>query len=167
MLKKALRLLHRADQFRRAVFAKVDSTEIQEISSVLEPEEVSLFLSMSVVDQRHSLDVYGTAKSVIQSYPEADPQLTMKAVLLHDLGKSRFQVSLFDRVLATFPRRAVKLLFPWKFKHVFDYKYLHPEYSAEMVKDDRIRDWVKVHYQEVNEEDPPELKVLKISDAMN
>lgn len=160
-------LLHRIDQFRRAVLARVSSKEIREISSVLSPEEVSLFLQMSVVDQRHSLDVYYTSIEILKDFPEADPVLSKKAVLLHDLGKSRFTVSLFDRILATLPRRWVRLFFPWKFKHVFDYKYLHPTYSAEMVVDERIRDWVKVHYEKVNDHDPPELKVLKISDSLN
>ena len=161
------KFLHRVDQFRRAVFSKVDEKEIIEISSVLSDEEISLFLQMSIVDQRHSLDVYYTSLEVLKEYPEADPILSKKAVLLHDLGKSRFTISLFDRVLATFPRRVVGILFPWKLKHVFDYKYLHPEYSARMVIDDRIRAWVRVHYEAVNDADPPELKVLKISDSLN
>ena len=134
---------------------------------MLTPEEVSLFLKMSIIDQRHSLDVYYTSLEVIKNYPDADPVLSKKAVLLHDLGKSRFELTIFDRILATLPKRLVYLLFPWRAKHVFDYKYLHPGYSAEMVLDDRIRDWVEVHYEDVNEDDPPELKVLKISDAMN
>ena len=62
-----------------------------------------------------------------------------------------------------------------------EYLGLYPEYqcifigdngqgdvrAAEMVLDDRIRDWVKVHYEKVNDQDPPELKVLKISDSLN
>jgi len=161
------RALHRADQFKRAVFANVTSEEIQKISSVLTPEEISLFLKMSVVDQRHSLDVYYTSLKVIEDYPDADPELTSRAVLLHDLGKSRFHLSLLDRILATFPRKLVKTFFPWKYKHVTDYKDLHPGYSAEMIEDEQLAHWVQVHYQEVNEEDPPELKVLKISDYLN
>ena len=162
-----LRILHRADQFRRAIFARVAEEEIAEVSSVLSPSELQLFLRMSIVDQRHSLDVYYTSLRVLEDYPDADSNLTKKAVLLHDLGKSCFEVSLLDRVLATFPQKLVKVFFPWKVKHVFDYKYLHPTYSAEMVLDERIRDWVKVHYEQVNEQDPPELKVLKISDSLN
>ncbi len=161
------RIVHRADQFRRAVFANVRQEEIVDISTVLSPRELELFLRMSVVDQRHSLDVYYTSLEILEKFPDADPKLTKKAVLLHDLGKSRFTVSLLDRILATFPKKLVKLFFPWKVAHVFDYKYLHPQYSAEMVVDDRIRDWVKVHYEKVNDQDPPELKVLKISDSLN
>ncbi|MBT3785689.1 HD domain-containing protein, partial [bacterium] len=84
------RAFHRADQFKRAVFASVKQAEIQEISLVLCAEEISLFLQMSVVDQRHSLDVYYTSLQVIKDFPDADPVLTRRAVLLHDLGKSRF-----------------------------------------------------------------------------
>ncbi len=130
-------------------------------------EEISLFLQMSVVDQRHSLDVYYTSLQVIKDFPDADPVLTRRAVLLHDLGKSRFQLSLFDRILATFPRALLKTLFPWKYQHVTDYKDLHPEYSAQMIKDEKLRAWVSVHFEAVRDEDPPELKVLKISDYLN
>ena len=161
------RFFHRVDQFRRAIFATVKQSELDHISKVLTPKELELFLMMSVVDQRHSLDVYYTSLEIRKEFPDADPTLTAKAVLLHDLGKSRFQISLLDRILATFPKKIVRTLFPWKFDHVFDYKYLHPVYSAEMVLDDRIRDWVKVHYEQVQDQDPPELKVLKISDSLN
>ena len=161
------KIFHRADQLRRAIFASVAENEIGEISKVLSPVELQLFLGMSIVDQRHSLDVYYTSLRILESFPEADPMLTKKAVLLHDLGKSRFNVSLLDRILATLPKKIVKFFVPWKFTHVFNYKYLHPVYSAEMVVDDRIRDWVKVHYEQVHDQDPPELKVLKISDSLN
>ena len=161
------KILHRADQFRRAIFARVAEEEIAEISSVLSPPELQLFLQMSIVDQRHSLDVYYTSLTVLKNYPDANSDLTKKAVLLHDLGKSCFEVSLIDRILATLPRQLVKVFFPCKAQHVFDYKHLHPTYSAEMVLDERIRDWVKFHYEQVHEQDPPELKVLKISDSLN
>ena len=162
-----MNFLHRVGQFFKALTARVQPKEIEEISSVLKPEEVSLFLSMSIIDQRHSLDVYETSKKVILDYPDADQKLTARAVLLHDLGKSRFTLSLMDRVLATVPRPILKLVFPWKYKHVTDYKDLHPGYSAEMIQDEQLAEWVKVHYQEVNDDDPPELKVLKISDYLN
>ena len=161
------RILHRVDQFRRAVFASVGQQELDVISKVLSPVELELFMGMSVVDQRHSLDVYYTSLKILEKFPDADPILTKKAVQLHELGKSRFKNSLLDRVLATLPKNLVKAVFPWKVEHVFNYKYLHPLYSAEMVVDDRIRDWVKVHYERVHEQDPPELKVLKISDSLN
>ena len=106
-----LRILHRVDQFRRAVFARVREEEIVEISTVLTPSELQLFLQMSVVDQRHSLDVYYTSLEIIEDYPDADLNLTKKAVLLHDLGKSCFKVSLMDRVLATLPKKLVQIFF--------------------------------------------------------
>jgi hypothetical protein len=162
-----LRWFHRVDQFRRAVFARVFEREIEEISSILAPEEFSQFCEMSIVDQRHSLDVYYTALKLLSDFPEADPSLTKRAVLLHDLGKSRFCLSLFDRILATLPRPFVRGFFPSKAAHVFAYRDLHPGLSAEMVLDERLKPWVKVHYEKVNEEDPPELKILKIADRMN
>lgn len=154
-------------QFKNALFAKVNREEISEISQYLDTEEISLFLSMSIIDQRHSLDVYHTSKEVIKDYPQANVFLTFKAVLLHDVGKSCFDLSLLDRILATLPKKLVKSLFAWKYQHVMDYKYLHPSLSAEMVSNEEIKDWVAVHYQEVKADDPDELKVLKISDYLN
>ena len=167
MLAWVSRWFHRVDQFRRAVFARVSPEEIREISVILTQDELDLFNAMSVVDQRHSLDVYYTALGLLAEYPGADPTLTKRAVLLHDLGKSKFSLTLLDRILATLPRPLVGTLFPAKAEHVFDYRDLHPGYSAEMVVDERLKSWVKVHYQEVKEEDPPELKILKIADRMN
>lgn len=160
-------LIHRIGQFKNALLAKVNKEEISEISQYLDAEEISLFLSMSIIDQRHSLDVFHTSKKVILDYPEANTPLTFKAVLLHDVGKSKFDLSLLDRVLATLPKKFVKRAFSSKYKHVMDYKYLHPSLSADMVSNEMIKPWVKMHYAEVNTDDPPELKVLKISDSLN
>ncbi|PCJ21175.1 MAG: hypothetical protein COB02_00900 [Candidatus Cloacimonadota bacterium] len=161
------RFIHRVGQFKNALFASVDKKEISEISQYLDTEEISLFLSMSIIDQRHSLDVYHTSKDVIKKYPTANKNLTFKAVLLHDVGKSNFDLSLLDRVLATLPKKIVKKFFFWKYKHVMDYKYLHPSMSAKMVSNEAIKEWVALHYEEVKQDDPPELKVLKISDYLN
>ncbi|MCO4783589.1 MAG: HD domain-containing protein [Candidatus Cloacimonetes bacterium] len=160
-------LIHRMGQFKNALFAKVNNEEISEISQYLDADEISLFLSMSIIDQRHSLDVFNTSKTIIHDYPDANVALTFKAVLLHDVGKSKFDLSLLDRILATLPKKLVKRAFFWKYQHVMDYKYLHPSLSAEMVSNEAIKPWVKVHYDVVHAEDPPELKVLKISDSLN
>ena len=100
------RLFHRVDQFRRAIFATVKQSELDHISTVLTPKELELFLMMSVVDQRHSLDVYYTSLEIQKEFPEADPTLTAKAVLLHDLGKSRFQISLLDQFWRHFRKKS-------------------------------------------------------------
>ena len=42
--------------------------------------------------------MYYTSLKILEKFPDADPILTKKAVLLHDLGKSRFNISLLDRV---------------------------------------------------------------------
>jgi predicted HD phosphohydrolase len=81
---KALRrALHRVDQFFRATFAQVRPAEIDELRSILTPEQMALFQRMNRIDQRHSLDVMNTLRRA--GHHDGD---LMQAALLHDAGKS-------------------------------------------------------------------------------
>jgi len=72
---------------------------------VLSSEELSLFQQLLAADQNHGLRVLRSLKSE----GESDPDL-LKAALLHDLGKMRYPLRRWERVLAVlatgfFPRR--------------------------------------------------------------
>ncbi len=75
------------------------------VNTVLFPEEQNLFQKLSATDQNHSLRVFRS----LQIQGEDDPDL-LKAALLHDLGKTRYPLSRWERVFAVlaaglFPRR--------------------------------------------------------------
>lgn len=72
---------------------------------VLSSEELNLFQQLPAADQNHSFRVMRSLKSD----GESDPDL-LKAALLHDLGKMRYPLRRWERVIAVltmefFPRR--------------------------------------------------------------
>jgi len=106
-----LGILYRVHQFRHAVSAKPASEELDEIRAILTPEQMALFGLMQASEQAHSLRVYkqlrylGEAGLIVQH-----PDLLV-AALLHDVGKSRQPLRLFERVIvvlgkALFPNRS-------------------------------------------------------------
>ncbi len=85
--------LHRVWQFFRALFARpLTPAEWEEIKLVLTRAQQALFLSMSTGDQRHSLHVMQT----LLARGETNRDL-LTAALLHDVGKSRFRLRLWER----------------------------------------------------------------------
>jgi hypothetical protein len=78
-------------QFRAHRRARVSSDERAELQTWLSQEQVSLFDTMHVADQRHGLDVVAT----LRTEGRLDQELLV-AGLLHDAGKGR--IGLWPRV---------------------------------------------------------------------
>ncbi|MDX1662399.1 MAG: HD domain-containing protein [Candidatus Promineifilaceae bacterium] len=86
---------YRLEQFWQLVAAQPLSVGAwAEVESVLSDEEVVLFRKMSTTDQGHSLRVLRTLRGA----GHADPDL-LAAALLHDVGKGRVRLRLWERVL--------------------------------------------------------------------
>lgn len=79
----AARFPHLARRFFSAVSARVDPTEYDLVARYCSPAEQSLFRSMRLADQRHSLDLCRR----LERDGHLDPDL-LRAALLHDVGKS-------------------------------------------------------------------------------
>jgi len=102
-------VLHRAWQFFRALFARVDESEYALVGAHLPPERVALFHRMHRVDQRHCLDVF----YALRNTGCTDPVL-LEAALIHDAGKAIARITIWHRVcfvlLGRFaPRRLARL----------------------------------------------------------
>lgn len=86
---------------RRAVSslsrAQLGLTEIDRVRQVLLPAEMTLWLLHQPRDQRHSLAVWDRFVAAY-SHATIDEQ---RAALLHDIGKSAFQVGWLGRIVAT------------------------------------------------------------------
>jgi putative nucleotidyltransferase with HDIG domain len=106
-----LGILYRVRQFQHAVSAKPASEDLDEIQAILTPKQMMLFRQMQASEQAHSLRVYkqlcclGEAGHVIHH-----PDLLV-AALLHDIGKIRQPLRLYERVMvvlgkALFPDRS-------------------------------------------------------------
>lgn len=85
---------YRVAQFLRALASRLRPEDLALVDIYLPPTLVHLFQQMSPTDQAHGLRVLHNL--ILQN--EQNPHL-LAAALLHDVGKSRIQMRLWERVL--------------------------------------------------------------------
>jgi putative nucleotidyltransferase with HDIG domain len=127
--------LHRAWQFIQALTARpLTAAEQGEVAEVLSPRQQALFRQMSSSDQRHSLKVMRTVIAMGTTIRDL-----LVAALLHDVGKSRHQLYLWERVMVVVIRAfgptaasgwGKELSKGWRRPFVIYQQ--HPEWGAEM-----------------------------------
>lgn len=125
-------------RFRQGILALVAwarDVDAAPARSLLSPSLLTLFQQMPRREQQHALEVYAT----LQQLGASDPSL-LTAGLLHDVGKLRAPLYLWDRVLivlveAALPATAQKLgegdVRSWR--RPFVIRQHHAKWSAEMV----------------------------------
>lgn len=128
-------ILYRAKQFWQALNAHLSQAQLSEVEQVISPQLFKLFLSMQPSEQLHSYKVYTSLKVS----GEQDPDLLI-AALLHDIGKTRYPLHIWERVLIVLGKK----IFPDKvktwgnaepkgLKRAFVVAEKHPAWGAEMV----------------------------------
>jgi hypothetical protein len=128
-------LRYRLWQFRQLLRPQpLDAAEHAEVAALLTSRQLALFDRCGAADQRHGLRVVRTLRSA--GYD--DPDLLV-AALLHDVGKTRVQLTLFDRSLVVlahrlWPARAAAWGHgpPRGWRRPFVVKVQHPAWSAAM-----------------------------------
>ena len=85
--------MYRAQQFFRALRARIESVAWAEVEALLTPAQMVLFRRMPRYDQRHSLDVARTLCTAGHDHPDL-----LAAALLHDVAKSAGPLRLWHRV---------------------------------------------------------------------
>lgn len=109
---------------------------LHEVAAILSEPELALFQRHSPEDQRHSYRVFCTLRAAGHTQPDL-----LAAALLHDVGKIRLPLSIWERsliVLVQFllPRQAVA----WGqggangWRRPFVLKARHPAWGAEMAR---------------------------------
>ena len=101
------RVFYRARQFWHALIASSTSEDLELAGDVLPPDLMALFLRLHRSEQAHSLSIL---RSLLDDGEENEDLLA--AALLHDVGKSRFPLSIVDRVMIVLGQ----VLFPEKIK---------------------------------------------------
>jgi len=108
----------------------------QEIAVILSPAERALFYRFQENDQWHAYRVYNTLKETGQSQPDL-----LVAALLHDVGKTKVNLSIWDRILIVVtehlqPGKAISWgqgdLQSWK--RPFVVRLRHAHWGAEMAR---------------------------------
>lgn len=100
-------------QFWRAVNASLNDKDIAFVNRYLNEKEQKLFFAMRIYDQRHALNVSYTACDLMKNR-HVDEKLLLKACLLHDVGRTKRDICLLDKVFAVLldkylPKTARKL----------------------------------------------------------
>jgi hypothetical protein len=90
----ASRLLYRTRQFWQAISTRSSQVDIELVSSILSPSQLELFQQMQASEQTHSQRVL--RELIINGETNTDLQI---AALLHDVGKIRAPLRLWERVM--------------------------------------------------------------------
>jgi len=104
----ASRILYRSRQFLDALFSAPMADDLAFVSDLLGPAQMALFSQMHRSEQAHSIRVMQAALSKSQGLENATQHDLLVAALLHDVGKSRYPLHLWERVLIVLGKR----LFP-------------------------------------------------------
>lgn len=97
------KITYRMHQFWMAVTGSLSRDDWVEIQSFLTPEQLRLFNRMSEAEKVHSLRVFRRLRS--EGYQNVE---LLTAALLHDVGKSRYPLSLWERVWVVVAPNIVK-----------------------------------------------------------
>lgn len=132
----AARILYRTRQFWLSIRAEPAPEELETAYRYLKPEHREIFEKMQPGEQAHSLQVLRTLLARGEKHPDL-----YRAALLHDVGKSRFPLKWWERVLIV----VVKAVRPawaqrWgedsshinSWRRAFVVAELHPAWGAEM-----------------------------------
>jgi putative nucleotidyltransferase with HDIG domain len=88
---------HLASRFFDYLRARpLDEAEIQDVRALLSDEEARLYFDQSPRDQAH-----GYAAAMVVRAACVDREETLKAALLHDVGKTQARLGLLGRILAS------------------------------------------------------------------
>lgn len=88
-------MFYRAGQFWQALTVAPAAEEVERARQALSPQLMALFLNQRASEQVHSLRVFIN----LCDQGEQSPEL-LAAALLHDVGKSRYPLQLWERVAA-------------------------------------------------------------------
>ncbi len=167
-------IFKRVKQFYRAISAKLTVDDDKYISTHLSPQEQKLFFAMSIVDQYHSLNVaYTLERFAIEDKQGIDREFLIRCALLHDIGRVKGDMSTLGKIFTVLvtvllPKFADKLELNGNHM-IYIYRH-HAEIGAKKLQDIGLYKEAKIiarHHSPPNDDDPRELKLLRIADDKN
>lgn len=173
-------MMKRIRQFFHAVFANVAAEDRAFLEEKLNRGQQALFFGMSVPDQCHALRTAQTAISLAgNAEGKVDFPLLTRCALLHDIGRRDGEFGIFWKCFAVlfadlFPSQAQEYGDGAHGDGVLYRKmrvyYHHAEIGAAMLLREGFAaeaEIVRRHHKAPAEDDPPELRILRMADEMN
>ncbi|MFA6074976.1 MAG: HDIG domain-containing metalloprotein [Negativicutes bacterium] len=175
-------MTNRLKQFFRAFTAKIVSDDLKFVKAWLNDNECVLFFNMSIIDQKHCINVAHTAEALATGL-NVDMGLLIKVALLHDCGRKNGDLGItgksftviFDKVFGYEFFLLLNFLseLRWfsRIYRLIEVYYQHSERSAsELTKINCSAESVKIvlsHHKPATGTDCIELRLLKQADSMN
>jgi predicted HD phosphohydrolase len=158
-------VFYRVKQFIWGITARLSKDEISFINSYLNEKEKSLFFSLPVYEQVHSVKV---AKRVLKECEnkELQDKMLIKASLLHDIGKINSGLNLITKsILVLSDKMMPKLTRKFKRISFVDAYYNHPEIAMDYLskEDNYIKYLIKNHHNTLIHDE--KLKILQDADS--
>ena len=132
-----MRVRYRINQFWQAVTASPSEEDLRKVNKVLSLEMISLFREMQASEQAHSINIY----KQLRANGDTNQDLLV-AALLHDVGKSRYPLKIWERILIVFgntffPRQVKRWgkREPSGWVRPFVIAENHPTWGAEMAEE--------------------------------
>lgn len=130
---------YRIRQFSEALWASPTAEDLKRIQQVLTPGQAALFGQLQPSEQAHAARVLRQIEARFKQKGTVAPPDLQVAALLHDVGKARYPLWLWERVLIVigkklFPETATRwgLSEPRGWKRPFVIAAQHPAWGAEM-----------------------------------
>ena len=139
----------------RALFAFTEEVDSNLVQEYLSPSQYALFQRMSHSEQLHSVNVL----QGLLNQEESTPIDLAVAGLLHDVGKSRYKLAVWQRTLAVLSRKFI----PDLYRRLSQQEQLrwwnagcivaehHPEWSAQLAEKagvSKTANWLIKHHQD-------------------
>ncbi len=167
-------------QFFQAVFAQLEAADYLYLAEYLTAGEQALFFGMSLPEQRHALNVAYTAEHLAQD-TAVDVWLLRRCALLHDVGKTRGDISTVDKVIAVIADGCCPVLArQWasagkagwvqNTRHALYIYFNHAELGRDKLLKLGLRELAEIiakHHKAPAEDDPLELLLLRQADERN
>lgn len=146
-------ITYRIKQGLRALFAFSTDVDDELVRNYLSDPEYALFKTMAHAEQLHSVHVL---RSVLAQSQETPPELAA-AALLHDVGKARYHLAVWQKTVSVLAEKFVPELFSklssgddlsW-WRAPFMVREQHPAWGADMLEaihSDPLVIWLVGHH---------------------